>query len=144
MSSGDASPTPGSPVVDMIEVRVATRVGCSMARAWAIMPPIEAPTTWADSTPRCFSSPAASAAMSEMKYGTFDVSPPNTSITVAPTSRPGVSIQVDPPTSRLSNRTTWKPRATSRAQNPSSHMTRWAPRPMISSRVGFDGSPKVS
>ena len=51
-----AAPTSGSPVVDMIDVSVRTRVGCSMAMVWAIIPPIDAPTTWAASMPRSSSS----------------------------------------------------------------------------------------
>ena len=35
----------------MIEVSVRTRSGCSMAMAWAIIPPIEAPTMCADGEP---------------------------------------------------------------------------------------------
>ena len=51
-ASGVGAPYSGSPVIDMIDVRVRTRVGCSMAMVWAIIPPIDAPTTWADSMPR--------------------------------------------------------------------------------------------
>ena len=68
-------PTSGSPVVDMIEVSVRTRSGCSMAMVWAIIPPIDAPTTWADSMPRASSRPTASAAMSVRRYGTSTGSP---------------------------------------------------------------------
>ena len=56
IASGVGWPTSGSPVVDMIEVSVRTRSGCSMAMVWAIIPPIEAPTTWAESMPRWSSS----------------------------------------------------------------------------------------
>ena len=35
--------TAGSPVVDMMEVRLRTRAGCPIATSWAIIPPIEAP-----------------------------------------------------------------------------------------------------
>jgi hypothetical protein len=49
---------------DMIEVRLRTRCGESMAACCAIMPPIEAPTTWARAMPRASSSPAVSSAMS--------------------------------------------------------------------------------
>ena len=65
IASGVGWPTRGSPVVDMIEVSVRTRSGCSMAIVWAIIPPIDAPTTWAVSMPRASSSPTASSAMSE-------------------------------------------------------------------------------
>ena len=46
--------------------------------------------------------------------------------------------------SRLSNRTTWKPRSASMLQKRSSQPSICTPSPMISSTVGFDGSPKVS
>ena len=65
MASAVGWPTSGSPVVDMIEVKVRTRAGCSMAIVWAIIPPIEAPTMCADSMPRWSSSAMPSAAMSE-------------------------------------------------------------------------------
>jgi hypothetical protein len=39
------APTIGSPVVDMIDVSDSTRDGCSIAIVWAIIPPIDAPTT---------------------------------------------------------------------------------------------------
>ena len=57
-----------SPVFDMIDVRLATRPGCSMAIVWAIMPPIDMPTTWARATPRWSSSPMPSSAMSFNRY----------------------------------------------------------------------------
>ena len=52
------------PVVDMIETSERTRSGWRAARLWAIIPPIDAPTTWARSIPSAVSSPAASSAMS--------------------------------------------------------------------------------
>ena len=54
----------GSPVVDMIDVRLRTRCGCRKATVWAIMPPSDAPTTWADPRPSASSNPTASSAMS--------------------------------------------------------------------------------
>ena len=57
-------PTRRLPVVDMIDVRLRTRSGCSIAIVWAIMPPIDTPTTWAPSMPSASSRPTASAAMS--------------------------------------------------------------------------------
>ena len=63
-AASDAPPTDRSPVVDMIEVRLRTRSGYVMASRWAIIPPIETPTTCAESRPRAAISPAASAAMS--------------------------------------------------------------------------------
>ena len=51
----------------MIETSERTRSGCSIAIVWAIIPPIEAPTTWADSIPRWSISPIVSAAMSRSR-----------------------------------------------------------------------------
>ena len=60
----------GSPVVDMIDVSVSTRSGCSIAIVWTIIPPIDAPTTWAARCRGASSRPTASAAMSDSVYGT--------------------------------------------------------------------------
>jgi hypothetical protein len=49
----------------MIDTSDETRSGCSIAIVWAIIPPIEAPTTWAARTPRWSSRPIASAARSD-------------------------------------------------------------------------------
>ena len=57
-----------SPVFDMIDVRLATWPGWRMAIAWAIMPPIDAPTTWVGPMSRWSSSWAASSAMSSTVY----------------------------------------------------------------------------
>jgi len=45
-------PTSRFPVVDMIDVKESTRSGWLAASIWAIIPPIDAPTTWAFSMPR--------------------------------------------------------------------------------------------
>ena len=63
-ASGVDLPTRRSPVVDMIETRLFTRAGCRMVSDWAIIPPIETPTTWAAPNPRPSMSPAVSSAMS--------------------------------------------------------------------------------
>ena len=52
------------PVPDMIEQSERTRSGWVAASGWLIMPPIEAPTRWAESISSWSSSPAVSAAMS--------------------------------------------------------------------------------
>ena len=52
----------------MIDVSDLTRRGWSIAIAWAIIPPIDTPTTWAASMPRWSSRPTASAAMSLIVY----------------------------------------------------------------------------
>ena len=49
---------------DMIEIRLFTRSGCSAATIWAIMPPIDAPTTWAAPIPSPSISPTVSRAIS--------------------------------------------------------------------------------
>jgi hypothetical protein len=56
-------PTWSFPVVDMIEVRLRTRSGCSIARICAIIPPNEIPTTCAEPSPRLSMRPAVSAAI---------------------------------------------------------------------------------
>ena len=52
------------PVLDMIETSDSVRCGYRIAIVWAIMPPIEAPTTCARSIPRWSSTPTLSPAMS--------------------------------------------------------------------------------
>ena len=51
---------------------------------------------------------------------------------------------VERPQSRLSKRTTWKPRPASRSQNSSGHPIICVPRPMISNSGGSDSSPMLS
>jgi hypothetical protein len=51
---------------------------------------------------------------------------------------------VDSPQSRLSKRTTWKPRPAIARQNSSSQKIICAPRPMISNSAGCLRSPNVS
>ena len=58
-----AAPRP-FPVIDMIEVKLRTRSGRSIARICAIIPPSEMPTTCAESNPRFSITPAVSAAIS--------------------------------------------------------------------------------
>ena len=64
IARGLASMCRRPPGCDMIEVRLRTRCGCAIAKVCAIMPPIDAPTTWARSIPRWSSKPATSSAMS--------------------------------------------------------------------------------
>ena len=47
IASGSGWPTSVWPVVDMMLVSDSTRSGCSMAMAWAIIPPMDSPATWA-------------------------------------------------------------------------------------------------
>jgi hypothetical protein len=125
----------------MIEVSERTRSGCSMATAWAIMPPIEAPTTWALSKPRASSRPTVSAAMSDSVYDADDVSPAKTAWTFGR----GASWRcVERPTSRLSKRTTKRPRSAMPVQNSSGHPSICVPRPMTSSSGGSPRRPNVS
>ncbi len=64
-ASGVDGGRPGSPVLDMIDVSVSTRSGWPAARSWAIMPPIERPTTCAFSMPSASSNPTVSATRSD-------------------------------------------------------------------------------
>ena len=66
-SRGETVPWRRLPVFDMIEQRLSTRSGWSMVSCWAIIPPMETPTTCAAGTPRWSSSATASAAMSESR-----------------------------------------------------------------------------
>ena len=54
---------------------------------------------------------------------------------------PADSILVERPMSRLSNRTTRKPRSTSKEQKPSDQAIIWVARPMIRSSGSPSGSP---
>ena len=63
-TSACGRPTSGAPVVENTDARERTRSGCSIAMVWAIIPPIEQPTTCACSTPRVSRTPMPSAAMS--------------------------------------------------------------------------------
>ena len=85
----------------MTDASERTRPGCSIAIVWAIMPPIDAPRTWAESTPSRSSSPIPSAAMSDSEYGASNGSPDTLAMTAASTSTSS-SNQVDRPASRLS------------------------------------------
>ena len=67
IASPVGAPTARSPVVDMMELALRKRSGWLMTRAWVIMPPMEAPTTWAFAIPALASSPAASSAMSSIR-----------------------------------------------------------------------------
>ncbi len=88
---------------DMIEVRLLTRSGCSAATICAIMPPIEAPTTWAAPIPSASISPTASRAMSLSVYGGRNGRRRTARASIAPVlSLPAAGIRLDRPTSRLS------------------------------------------
>ena len=60
----------------MMLVSDRTRLGCSTATVWAIMPPIEMPATCADSRPRWSIRATASPARSDIEYGAFTLRPP--------------------------------------------------------------------
>jgi hypothetical protein len=125
----------------MIDVSVRTRSGCSIATVWAIIPPIERPTTCADRRPSASSSATVSAAMSESVYAADDVSPAS----AAPTSAGGASCRwVDSPMSRLSKRMTYSPRAARPAQSPSGQPIICVPSPWTSRTGGSPGEPNVS
>ena len=97
---GLCQPTDRLPVVDMMLVRDRSRCGCSTAMVWAIMPPIETPTTWAVSRPRWSSRPNASAAMSRMEYGARTRRPAKARSRAERVTRP--TPREDLPVSRLS------------------------------------------
>ena len=124
----------------MIDASDSTRSGWSIATRWAIIPPSEAPTRWARSTPRWSSRPTASAAMSESGYG-GSASPAATRLNSGAGTSPST---VERPASRLSNRITWRPAAASRSHSSSGQLIICEPRPITSSTVGSAGSPKVS
>ena len=97
---GCVQPTVRLPVVDMMLVSERTRLGCSIARVWAIMPPIETPAMWADSRPRWSSRPTASAAMSLIEYGVRTGRPANARTSIDRVTRPPTFVER--PVSRLS------------------------------------------
>ena len=98
----------------MIETIERTRSGYSIAIVWTIIPPIEAPTRWADSIPRWSISPIVSRAMSRSRYGAVARRPDIMSTRL---ETPADSILVERPMSRLSKRMTRKPRSTSIEQS---------------------------
>ncbi len=63
-ASGVGVPTVGSPGMLITEISERRRAGCSIAIVCTIIPPIDAPRTWARSIPRWSSNPIASAAIS--------------------------------------------------------------------------------
>ena len=127
----------GAPVVDMIDVSDSTRAGCRMASVWAIIPPIDAPTTCAAGKPRASSRAAASSAMSPRLYGEM-----RSAYACTRFARPWSLLER--PQSRLSNRITWNPCPARVSQNSSSHQIIGEPRPMMSSKGRPAGSPNVS
>jgi hypothetical protein len=87
---------------------------------WAIMPPIEAPTTWAQSMVSASIRPTASAAKSFNVYGAPTGFPAAARAKAATTSTGAAdSNLLERPMSRLSKRTTRKPRCASLWQNAS-------------------------
>ena len=101
------------PSLDMIETSESTRSGCSMAMVWAIMPPIEAPTTCARSDVEGVEQADGVVGHVGQRVGG--------GLLVAQRDLPDASAAcrrpcVERPTSRLSKRTTWKPRSTSISQ----------------------------
>jgi hypothetical protein len=115
MASSVAWPTVRSPVLDMIYVSDWTRSGCSIATVCAIIPPIDAPTTCAPSSPSASSRPTVSPAMSDSVYEAEEISPANADTTAGA----GAAWRcVESLMSRLSNRMTWRRRATSASQKP--------------------------
>ena len=121
------SPTQRLPVVDMIETSERTRSGCSIAIVWTIIPPIEAPTRWADSIPRWSISPNVSRGHVAQQVGR-GARGGRRACRRGSAPRP-TSILVERPMSRLSKRMTRKPRSASSAQKllvPGDHLRRQA------------------
>ena len=137
----DGCPLHRAPVLDMIDASDSTRSGCRNAIVWAIMPPIDAPAMCARSIPRQSSSPTPSSAMSASVYAAALASRRSSWPTVGGRCEANL---VERPTSRLSNRMTWKPRPASSSQNGARHPSIWVARPMTSSMDGWAGSPNVS
>ena len=133
------------PVLDMIEVRLATRAGWPIATSCAIMPPIDAPTTCARAMPSASIRPTVSAAMSSSAYG--DATGRRSHFAASASIRfavPPPDIRDDRPLSRLSKRITRKPSRTSPAQNGSGQAIDCMPSPMISTIAGARASPSAS
>jgi hypothetical protein len=126
--------------VDSIDPSERIRSGRRIAIVWAIIPPIDVPTTWVRSMPSWSSRPNVSFAMSSSRYGTRAGRPAISRMTFGT----GAWIFVDSPASRLSKRITWKPRSAKRSQRLRSQWISCIPRPMIRSSGGSPGSPIVS
>ena len=126
----------------MIEVSDSTRSGRSIAIVWAIIPPIEAPTTCAALDAEVVEQPEGVVGHVLEQVGRVRCSQPDER---APhVGHRSVDLASSGPTSRLSNRITWKPRSASCSQNSGSQSISCMPRPMTSSSGGFGGSPNVS
>ena len=134
-------PDVGSPVVDMIDVSVRTRSGCSMAMSGrSSRPSTRRPRGPARRRGRRAGRRRRRPCRSS-RYGTS---------TSSPSRRPGridrerrrparPSILVDRPTSRLSKRTTGSPGRPAARRSSVSQAIIWAPRPMTSRSVGPSG-----
>ncbi len=125
----------------MIEVSERTRVGRAIAIVWTIIPPIDTPTTWADSQPRWSIRPNASSAMSSSVYGGRPPRPRNDRTSWVRVTRP--ESRLDLPVSRLSKRTTWNPASASIVHSSGSHQFIGPPRPITSSSGSPSELPKV-
>ena len=86
----------------MIDVRLDTLAGCWMVIDWAIIPPIDTPTTWARSISRQSSRAAASSAMSLTKYGDLANRRDTNAAAMRPYPGSFPVVLDDKPTSRLS------------------------------------------
>ena len=131
-------PTHRLPVVDMIETSERTRSGRRIAIVWPIIPPIEAPTTLADVHAEVVHQPegvvghVAQQVGARSRGGREHV------------EREGIPASlriVEWPMSRLSKRTTRKPRSASIAQNSSSQASICTASPMIRISGSPSGSP---
>ena len=131
-------PTLRSPVLDMIDVMLRTRSGCSIAIVCTIIPPIDTPTTWALSIPSASSNPTASAAMSLSTYCDAIGRRNRTDLAMCQLVGGGPVNSVDRPLSRLSSRITRNPWSAIRSTNSWGQSVSWPPSPITSN----SGSPE--
>ena len=127
----------GAPVLDMIETSERTAPGWRAAIVWAIIPPIEAPITWAGPSASSRSSPAASSAMSESDSAARAAA-------AAGDRRRGAGDVGRAADVAVVEADHVKAAVRERVQNSSCQAIIWVPRPITSSAGGSAGSPKVS
>ena len=133
MTDAFGRPTRGLPVVDMIEVSERTRLGCSIANVWAIIPPIDMPTTWARSILSASRRPTASLAISLNRYVDFANRREIENNADCNLVGGAASILLDKPMSRLSKVMTLNPRSTRPAMKELGQATSCPPRPITRS-----------
>ena len=138
-SDGLDPPCLRSPVFDMIDVRLATLPGWWIASAWAIIPPIDTPTTWARVDAEVVEQPGGVVGHVADRVRRLGEASRETAAAISPAPGRGgpPAIFDDRPMSRLSKRITRNPWSTSRSTQSSGQATSWPPSPITSS----SGSP---